>query len=110
MKNHQARPIGSNAIPEAHATYSNNHKRRKNRRGHGNGRQAQPQAQGQQSATPKGRNVTQQHPLLAPKVPNFKNNGKAPIQAASIELDICYRCGSKDHWSHVCRASPEAIA
>ena len=34
--------------------------------------------------------VTQQRPPLAPKVPNFKNKGKAPIQAASTELDMCY--------------------
>ena len=54
--------------------------------------------------------MTKQRPPLAPKVPNFKNKGKAPIQAASTELDMCYRCGSKDHWSRVCRASPEAIA
>ncbi|KAM2133214.1 hypothetical protein ACFX1R_003339 [Malus domestica] len=36
--------------------------------------------------------------------------GKAPVQAASTELDMCYRCGSRDHWSRVCRASPKAIA
>ena len=54
--------------------------------------------------------MTHQRPPLAPKVPNFKNKGKVPVQAASTELDMCYRCGSKDHWSHVCRASLEAIA
>ncbi|KAM1012755.1 hypothetical protein ACFX2C_042966 [Malus domestica] len=110
MSNHQARPTGSNATPEAYATNFSSHKRRKNRRGRGNGRQAQPRAQGQKSATPKERIATQQRPPLAPKVPNFKNKGKAPVQAASTELDMCYHCGSKDHWSRVCRASPEAIA
>ncbi|XP_070677884.1 uncharacterized protein [Malus domestica] len=110
MKNHQARPTGSNFALEAHATYSSTHKRRKNRRGRGNGRQAQTWAQGQQSAAPKRRNVTQQRPPLTPKVPNFKNKGKAPVQAASTELDMCYRCGSKDHWSRVCRVFLEAIA
>ncbi|KAM1882390.1 hypothetical protein ACFX13_003887 [Malus domestica] len=83
MKNHQARPTGLNVAPEAHATYSSSHKRQKNHRGRGNGQQAQPRAQGQQSAAPKGRNVTQQRPPLAPKVPNFKNKGKAPVQAVS---------------------------
>ncbi|KAB2595459.1 retrotransposon protein [Pyrus ussuriensis x Pyrus communis] len=70
----------------------------------------QPRAQGQQSDAPKGRIATQQRPPLVPKVPNFKNKGKAPIQAASPKLDMCYHCGSKDHWLHVSRVSPEAIA
>ncbi|KAM2228186.1 hypothetical protein ACFXTI_014912 [Malus domestica] len=110
MRNHQARPTGSNAVPEAYATNFSSHKQRKNRRGRENGRQAQPRAQGQQSAAPKGRIATQQRPPLAPKVPNFKDKGKAPVQAASTELDMCYRCGSNDHWSLVCRAFPKAIA
>ena len=54
--------------------------------------------------------MTQQRSPLAPKAPNFKNNGKAPVQPASTELDMCYRRGSKDHWSSVCQASHEAIA
>ncbi|KAM2784085.1 hypothetical protein COP1_013509 [Malus domestica] len=88
MKNHQARPTGSNAVPEEHTIYSSSYKRQKNHRGCGNGRQAQPWAQGQYSAAPKGRIVTQQRPPLTPKVPNFKNKGKAPVQAASTELDM----------------------
>ncbi|KAM1028461.1 hypothetical protein ACFX2J_040935 [Malus domestica] len=99
MKNHQSQPNGSNAAPEAHATYSSSHKRRKNRRGHDNRRQAQPRAQGQHSATPKARNVTQQRPPLALK---FKNKGKTPFQPASTELDMCYCSGSRDHWSCIC--------
>ncbi|KAM1391008.1 hypothetical protein ACFX2I_018764 [Malus domestica] len=94
-------------MPEAHAIYSSSHKRLKNRCGRGNGWQAQPRAP---SVPPKGKITTQQRSSLAPKVPNFKNKGKAPVQTASTELDMCYRCGSKDHWSRVCRASPEAIA
>ena len=54
--------------------------------------------------------MTQQRPPLAPKAPNFKNKGKALVQPASIELDMCYRCGSRDHWSRICGASLEAIA
>ncbi|KAM1833601.1 hypothetical protein ACFX13_023404 [Malus domestica] len=54
--------------------------------------------------------MTQQHQPLAPKAPNFKNKGKATVQPVSIEMDMCNCCGSKDHWSHVCRANPEAIA
>ncbi|KAM1310165.1 hypothetical protein ACFX14_006959 [Malus domestica] len=35
---------------------------------------------------------------------------KATVQSASTEMDMCYRCRSNDHWSRVCRATPEAIA
>ncbi|KAB2623885.1 palmitoyl-acyl carrier protein thioesterase [Pyrus ussuriensis x Pyrus communis] len=102
MKNHQARPTASNVMPEAHSTYYSSYKQRKNRHGRGNGQQAQPWAQGQQSAVPKGKIATQHCPPLAPKIPNFKNKGKALVQAASPELDMCYCCGSSDHWSCVC--------
>ncbi|KAM1980296.1 hypothetical protein ACFX15_036928 [Malus domestica] len=97
MKNHQAQPIGSNAAPEAHAINSSSHKQQKNCLSSGNGRQAPPRAQGQQSAAHKGRNVTQQRLPLALKAPNFKNKGKAPIQPAFTELDMYYRCGSRDN-------------
>ncbi|KAM0976789.1 hypothetical protein PS2_019384 [Malus domestica] len=54
--------------------------------------------------------MTQQRLPLTPKAPNFKNKGKTPVQPDSTELDMCYRCGSRDHWSRVCQASPEVIA
>ncbi|XP_070682527.1 uncharacterized protein [Malus domestica] len=110
MKNHQAQSTVSNATLEAHATNSSSHKRRKNSHGHGNGQQAPPQAQGQQNAAPKGGNMTQQRPSLAYKASNFKNKGKDLVQPAYTELDMCYHCGSKDHWSYVYQASPKAIA
>ena len=47
MRNHQARPTGSHATPEAYAIHSRSQKRRHHRRGRGNGGQAQPRAQGQ---------------------------------------------------------------
>ena len=46
MRNHQAKPTGSNAVPEAHAIFSRSHKRRTNRRGRGNRQQAPPRDQG----------------------------------------------------------------
>ncbi|XP_068320295.1 uncharacterized protein [Pyrus communis] len=42
MKNHQARPAGSNAVPESHAINSSYHKRRKHCHSHGNRQQAPP--------------------------------------------------------------------
>ena len=53
--------------------------------------------------------MTQKCQPLAPKASNLKNKGKTIVQSASTELDMCYHCGSKDHWSRVCRATPEAI-
>ncbi|KAM2141053.1 hypothetical protein EV2_006880 [Malus domestica] len=77
----------------------------------GNGQQAPPRAQGQQiRGSPKGGNLTRKRQLLTLKALNFKNKGKAIAQSTSTELDMCYHCGSKDHWSRVCRATPEAIA
>ena len=27
-----------------------------------------------------------------------------------MDADMCYHCGSKDHWSHVCRAPHKVVA
>ncbi|KAM1123528.1 hypothetical protein ACFX19_004998 [Malus domestica] len=103
MKNHQARPTGATAVPEAHYS-TNQHPKRQKRRGKGG---QKPSHQGQQSQGPsKGGNKTQKRPNLAPKAPNFKNKGKAP---ATMNDDMCYRCGSKDHWSRICRAPKKVV-
>ena len=111
MKNHQARPTGSNAAPEAHATNSSSHNLRKPCLNRGNGQQGPPRAEGPPNRGPsKGGNLTQKSQPLAPKAPNFKNKVKVTVQSDSTEMDMCYRCGSKDHWSHIYRATLEAIA
>ena len=75
MKNHQGRPTGAIAVPEAHYS-TNQHPRRQKRRGKGG---QKPSHQGQQSqGLSKGRNKAPKHLNLAPKDPNFKNKGKAP--------------------------------
>ncbi|KAM2440181.1 hypothetical protein PS1_021556 [Malus domestica] len=103
MKNHQARPTGATAVPEVHYS-TNQHPKRQKRRGKGG---QKPSHQGQQSQGPsKGGNKAQKHPNLAPKAPNFKNKGKAP---ATMNDDMCYRCGSKDHWSRICRAPKKVV-
>ena len=104
MKNHQARPTGATAVPEAHYS-TNQHPKRQKRRGKGG---QKPSHQGQQSqSSSKGGNKAQKRPNLAPKAPNFKNKGKAP---ETMDADMCYCCGSKDHWSRVCRALHKVIA
>ncbi|KAM1008784.1 hypothetical protein ACFX2A_005287 [Malus domestica] len=103
MKNHQARPTGATAVPEAHYS-TNQHPKRQKRRGKGG---QKPSHQGQQSQGPsKGGNKAQKRPNLAHKAPNFKNKGKAP---ATMNEDMCYRCGSKDHWSRICRAPKKVV-
>ncbi|KAM1331566.1 hypothetical protein ACFX2H_043722 [Malus domestica] len=103
MKNHQARPTGATAVPEAHYS-TNQHPKRQKRRGKGG---QKPSHQGQQSqGLSKGGNKAQKRPNLAPKAPNFKNKGKAP---ATMNDDMCYRCGSKDHWSRICRAPKKVV-
>ena len=54
--------------------------------------------------------MTQKRQPLAHKAPNFKNKGKAAVQLASTKIDMCYRCGSNNHWSRVCQGTPKAIA
>ncbi|KAM1411734.1 hypothetical protein TB2_023848 [Malus domestica] len=103
MKNHQDRPTGATAVPEAHYN-TNQHPKRQKRSGKGG---QKPSHQGQQSQGPsKGGNKAQKRPNLAPKAPNFKNKGKA---LATMNDDMCYRCGSKDHWSRICRAPKKVV-
>ena len=40
-----------------------------------------------------------------PRPQTSKNKDKAP---ETMDVHMCYRCGSKDHWSRVCRA-PEKV-
>ncbi|KAM2543094.1 hypothetical protein TB2_022452 [Malus domestica] len=103
MKNHQARPTGATVVPQAHYS-TNQHPKRQKRRGKGG---EKPSHQGQQSqGLSKGGNKAQKRPNLAPKAPNFKNKGKA---LATMNDDTCYRCGSKDHWSRICRAPKKVV-
>ncbi|KAM1719441.1 hypothetical protein ACFX12_021250 [Malus domestica] len=100
MKNYQARLTRATAVPEAY--YSTN--QRQKRRGRGG---QKPSHQGQQSQGPsKGENKAHKRPNLALKAPNFKNKGKA---LETMDADMCYRCGSKGHWSHVCRAPKKVV-
>ncbi|KAM1650656.1 hypothetical protein ACFX11_003452 [Malus domestica] len=107
MKNHQARPTGSNAALEADATTLNSQNRGKSHRGHGMGQQAPSRAQGPLNRGPyKGGNLAHKRQPFSPKAPNFKNKGKPTVHSDSTELDKCYRSGSRDHWSHVCTKLP----
>ncbi|KAM2694199.1 hypothetical protein EV2_008291 [Malus domestica] len=103
IKNHQARPTEATTVPEAHYS-TNQHPKHQKRRGKGG---QKPSHHGQQSQGPSnGGNKAQNGPNLAPKAPNFKNKGKTP---ATMNDNMCYRCGSKDHWSRICRAPNKVV-
>ncbi|KAM1432932.1 hypothetical protein ACFXTO_015418 [Malus domestica] len=104
MKNHQTRSTGVTAVPEA---YSSTNKSLKCQQRCGGGGQ-KPPCQGQQSqGLSNGGNRAQKNPNLTLKTPNFKNKGKAP---ETMDADMCYRCGSNDHWSRVCQAPKKVVA
>ncbi|XP_070664601.1 uncharacterized protein [Malus domestica] len=103
MNNHQARPTRATIVPEAHYS-TNQHPTRQKRRDRGG---QKPSQKGQHSQGPsKGGNKAKKRLNLAPKAPNFKNKGKAP---KTMNDDMSYRCGSKDHWSRVCRAPKKVV-
>ncbi|KAM0962769.1 hypothetical protein ACFX2A_022330 [Malus domestica] len=104
MKNYQALLTGVTLVPEAH--YSTNQRpKRQYRRGKGG---QKPPRQGEQNQSQyKGGNRAQKLPNPTSRALNFKNKGKAP---ETMDADMCYRCGSNDHWSCVCRAPQKVIA
>lgn len=123
MKNHQSRPTGSLAIPEANVAQNNDHKNygrkreQSHRRGHGrnhfNGRNHsfkgsntyRGNSHGRGRGRGRGRGQyyrTSYH--HAPQNNNSKRN-----EASGSEKNgnsTCFRCGSKSHWSKTCRTPP----
>ncbi|KAM1151398.1 hypothetical protein TB2_033651 [Malus domestica] len=94
MKNHQAL-TGATAVLEAHYSINQRPKRQK-RRGRGG---QNPSHEGQQSqGLSKGGNKAHKSSNLAPKTLNFKKKSKAP---KTMDVNMCYCCGSKGNWSKV---------
>ena len=102
MKNHQARPTGSTALPEVHATsnvrgrgreHGNN---RGNERGRGRGRG-------------RGRNIVWHRDGYNPKPYDFKKKDdkgkKMQKPAPKHSGNACHRCGMNTHWAKQCRTS-----
>ncbi|GJU64767.1 hypothetical protein Tco_1246602 [Tanacetum coccineum] len=94
MKNHQARPTGSTALPEANATSNVRGRGRGNNRGNERGRG-------------RGRNIVWHRDGYNPKPYDFKGKNeqgkKTQHQAPNNSGNACHRCGMKNHWSKQCR-------
>ncbi|GKB36126.1 hypothetical protein Tco_0881068 [Tanacetum coccineum] len=110
MKNHESRPTGSLAIPEANAVNNNDNKNSGSKRGRGN-----PRGRGHygQNHFP-NRNYTyhrggyngrgrgqRNNTYHAPQVNDFnqKNN---EVGTSQNHEGSCFRCGSANHWSKAC--------
>ncbi|XP_020272021.1 uncharacterized protein LOC109847188 [Asparagus officinalis] len=105
MRNHNARPVGSLAVPEAHATnQSNTHRRGRGRgRGHGRGSYRGGRGRGRRNANSlqdrnKGQNKDKPHSHKPSSHQQVTNNKQA-----------CYRCGCEDHWSRTCRTPKHLV-
>ncbi|PIN00633.1 hypothetical protein CDL12_26865 [Handroanthus impetiginosus] len=103
MKNHESRPTGSSPFPEANATNFSNSGRdrdcgrgrshgrgrgrdRYNYRNYGNGNHDSFYHKGKQSLQKKG------------------DFGEKRLEKFSQDIEnLCFRCSSKGHWSHICR-------
>ncbi|XP_020242837.1 uncharacterized protein LOC109821054 [Asparagus officinalis] len=105
MRNHNARPVGSLAVPEAHATnQSNTHGRGHGRgRGRGRGSYRGGRGRGRRNAyglqdRGKGQNKD--------RSPSNKPNSH---QQVANNKQACYRCGCEDHWSRTCRTPKHLV-
>lgn len=102
IKNHNSRPTGSKALPEVNATDVRNPERRgQTYRGHGRGR-------GRRFNRGRGKNYNPQGRQSYKWVRSKKFPKGKELQGSSTQKqeNVCFRCGSKGHWSHVCRTPP----
>ncbi|PIN03201.1 hypothetical protein CDL12_24279 [Handroanthus impetiginosus] len=107
MKNHESRPTGSSPFPEANATnFSNSGRGRGHSHGRGRGR---------------GRGRYNYQNYGNGNHGSFYHKGKQSLQkkgdfgekrlgkfSKDIE-NLCFRCGSKGHWSRICRTPKHLV-
>ncbi|GJR80355.1 hypothetical protein Tco_0151140 [Tanacetum coccineum] len=115
MKNHQSRPTGSLALPEANAINNNDNKNSRSKRGRGNprgrghgyyGHNRFPNRnysyhRGGYNGRGRGRGQ-RNNTYHAPQVNNFSQKSNE-VGTAQNHEGSCFRCGSANHWSKAFR-------
>ncbi|XP_020243607.1 uncharacterized protein LOC109821865 [Asparagus officinalis] len=99
MNNHNARPVGSQVVLEAHATNQSNTHGRGHGRGRGRGRGSYRGDRGRGCRNANGLKDRGQG-QNKDKSPSHKPNSH---QQVANNKQACYQCGCEDHWSHTCR-------
>ncbi|GKD63104.1 hypothetical protein Tco_1305212 [Tanacetum coccineum] len=94
MKNHQSRPTGSLALPEANAINNNDNKNSRSKRGRGS--LALPEANSVNN------NDSKNSGSKSGRVNNL-NQQNNEVGASQNPEGSCFRCGSAHHWSKACR-------
>ena len=107
MKNHQSRPIGSAAFPEANVAVSKNSERG---RYYGHGRGC---GRGRGRGCGRGKNgyihKSSQEITVHQSKKHRTDKGKyVHGNPSKHHEDVCFRCGTKGHWSRICRV-PEHL-
>jgi hypothetical protein len=123
IKNHESRPTGSVAIPEANATVTDGHRDNAHGRGRGRGsgrgrgrgrgyfNRNQNHNNGRERSNSYNRGRGRDHRGSNNHAPRRNNDHqqerakKAKYDAGTSRNnnDACYRCGSTGHWSRTCR-------
>ncbi|XP_062003299.1 uncharacterized protein LOC133720834 [Rosa rugosa] len=128
LRNDQARPTGTRAIPLPEANIIAHHENNRGRRnrGRGRGRRSERPRHGRRNG-PRNGPYDRDHPGNGPRGRGGRGQGprggnrNAQVRQAQIrenpgparrpqnQHNLCYRCGGTDHWSRTCRATDEEI-
>ena len=115
LQNHQSRPTGFKAFPEANATFASPHS---NRQGHRHGpSRGKGRGRGGSRGRGRGDNSRNHNNGSFNNKKSNSNKGKLPNPQATTYQNItqlqqdnaCYRCGMTGHWSRTCRTAKHLI-